>query len=615
MRIFFEIKRRLAAILADWRIRQRIDSIDRSDVLLAHRVVARRKLPGARQWRLVGRVLAPGERRFLRWAIASLFIGAILIVASWAVTHSAFVPASGGEYREGVVGSPHAPNPILAGNNDIDQDIVHLVYSGLYRRDGDGRLALDLAQSADVSADGKTYTFTLRNGAMFHDGAPVTADDVVFTVQAIQNPAWKSPLAPSLKGVIAKAADSRTVMFSVNLPSSYLPSFLTFGILPKRIWADVDPASRAVTDFNLKPIGSGPFRFEKFTHDQQGNILTYTLRRAKDSPAQLERITFKFFDDYDTAVDKLTSNSVDGLNFVPPGKLASVKTIPGIAVHVPNLEQYTAVFLNPRSDSSLADAAVRQALSYAIDRQKIVDSALGGLGLLRDQPLPDEATGGATSAIRYTYDPTKAGALLDQAGYVLPPDTHTRAKTVTTPAKTKKEQPTAVSTELNLTLATIDTDENRRAAEIIKEGWDAIGVKTEIVLADAQDIQKSIIRPRAYDALLFGEILGPDSDPYPFWHSSQIDGGLNLSAYSNRRVDELLEKARLAPSVAERQPLLAEFEEILTKDEPAIFLYEPDYLYPQSDKLHGFAVSSVAAPADRFANVTDWYRKFKLTFK
>ena len=614
MSIFLRIKKRVLASFADWQTRRRIENIDRSDVLLAHRLVARRKLPGPRQLRLIGRVLSPGERLLLHRAIASFFFGIILIAASWAVIHTAFIPTSGGEYREGVVGSPRAPNPILAGNNDIDQDIVHLTYGGLYRRDAQGELVLDLAENAEVSSDGLTYTFKLKNDVSFHDGVPLTAEDVAFTIQAIQNPAWKSPLAPGLKGVNARALDSQTVELSLKQPFSYLPSLLTFGILPKHIWAKIDPASKAVNDFNLKPIGSGPFRFEKFTHDSQGNILTYTLRRAKNSPAQLERITFKFYDDYDTAVDKLTSNSVDGLNFVPPGKLASVKAITGITIRTPALEQYTAIFLNPRSDSSLSDPAVRQALSFAVDRKKIVEEALVGLGRLRDGPLSSDALG-TPDIIHYSYDPAKAAALLERDGYALAPNTKFRTKTVTTPAKSKKDKPTTTTTELNISLVTIDTDENRRTAEIIKDDWAAIGVKTDIILSSAQDIQKNVIKPRAYDALIFGEILGPDSDPYPFWHSSQIDGGLNLSAYSNRRVDELLEKARLVTSATERAPLLAEFERIITKEEPTIFLYEPDYLYPQSDKIKDFAVASVASPADRFANVTDWYKKFKLIFK
>jgi peptide/nickel transport system substrate-binding protein len=614
MNIFSKIKGKLSSSLADWRTRRHIENIDRSDVLLAHHVVTRRRFPSLFQWRLIGRVLAPREKRLLSAAAGMLTLGLAAIAASWAFTHAIFVPAAGGEYREGVVGSPRAPNPILAGNKDIDRDIVSLAYSGIYRRDEQGRLALDLAQSVEISPDGKTYVFKLKNGIVFHDGTPLTSDDVIFTIQAIQAPSWKSPLAPGLIGIAAKTDGAQTVVISSNKPLPYLPSLLTFGILPKHVWSSIDSNSRAVADFSIKPIGTGPYRFEKFTRDQQGNILTYTLRRAKDSPAKIERITFKFYDDYDTAADKLTSNSVDGLSFVPPGKLESVKTIPGIIVRAPRMEQYTAIFLNPRSDSALVDPIVRQALARAIDRQKIISSALGGLARLRDQPLSD-GTASNSEITRYPYDPAAAGALLDKAGYPLAPETGIRGKTVTSKPASKKEKAVTTTTALEISLATIDTEDNRRVAEIIKTDWEKIGVKTDVILASAQDIQKSVIKPRAYDALLIGEVLATDSDSYPFWHSSQSDAGLNLASYSNRRVDELLEKAQFAINTDEQKKFLAEFQQIITRDEPAIFLYQPDYLYPQSNKIKGFAVAAITSPSDRFANITAWYRRFRLSFK
>ncbi len=615
MHLVSKIKKRIADLVVDLKLRRHLDRLERSDVLLAHRIVARRRLPSPKQWRLVGRVLNPAETRAIRAAFYVIAAGALILIGRWAVIHAAFAPASGGEYREGIVGSPRAVNPILAGGNDVDQDLVRLIYGGLYRRDNEARLVLDLAEKADISSDGKTYAFTIRSDARFHDGWPVTSDDVVFTVNAILDPTWKSPLLKNLQGIKAKASDSRIVVVSTSQPSSYLPSLLTFGILPKHIWEKVDPNSRSLTDFNLKPIGSGPFKFEKFSRDSSGNILSYTLRATREGGAKLDRITFKFYDDYDTAADKLTGNAVDGLNFVPPGKREAIEAIPGIAIRAPALSQYTAVFLNPKRNAALADADIRQALALAIDRERLVREALNGLGAVRDMPIPEGTTGATAEITRYAYDPTAAAALLDKAGYPVSSETKIRTKTETEKPKTKNQIPKTTTTELAVTISTIDTDENRRAAEIIKEEWSALGVKTEIITAAAGDIQTSVIKPREYDALLFGEILGPDADPFPFWHSSQTPDGLNLAAYSNRRVDELLEKARLAPSEVERGKLLAEFQQIVTKETPAIFLYQPDYLYPQSSKIKDFDVRRVTAPADRFSNVIDWYRKLKLTFK
>ena len=554
---------------------------------------------------------APGERRVIRLAGYGIILGLLLIAGRWTLMHAVLIPASGGEYREGIVGSPRAINPILAGGNDIDQDICRLVFSGLYRRDADAQLYLDLARSVDISPDGKTYVFTLKPGVKFNDGEPVTADDVVFTVNAIQNPAWKSPLAKGLQGITASARDAATVVFSSAESNAYLPSLLTFGILPKHVWAKIDPSSSSAASWNLKPIGSGPFKFEKFSRDGNGDITSYTLHSAPGVGAMLDRITFKFYDDYGSASDALAGNSVDGLNFVPPAERDTIKTIPGVIMHASALTQYTALFLNPSHDGALADANIRQALALAIDRERIVKEALNGLGEVRDAPLQSNAVG----ITRYGYDPKAATALLDKAGYALDPTTKVRTMTVTTAPKTKKEKPVTVTTELSVTITTVDTAENRRAAEIIKENWTAVGVKADIITAAAASINTSVIKPREYDALLFGEVLAPDADPYPFWHSSQITGGLNLAMYSNRRVDELLEKARLAANATERDELLNEFQRIITAEAPAIFLYQPDYLYPQSSKIKGYNVRTLTAPSDRFANVTEWYRKLKLAFK
>jgi peptide/nickel transport system substrate-binding protein len=608
---FTKAKQRLAAQASVLGTMLRNDRSKRADILLAHRVAARRRPPTLRQWHLVGRVLTPSELRFIRIAFYSIFAGVLLIFGRWLLMHAELIPAAGGEYREGMVGKARAVNPVIAGSNDVDLTLSRLVFNGLYRRDANAQLVTDLAGSVEISPDGKTYTITLKPDIKFHDNQPLTADDVVFTVNIILDPAWKSPLAKGLQGITVAARDPQTVVFSANQPPAYLPSLLTFGILPKHIWSNVSPATSSTVAWNLKPIGSGPYKFEKLSRDGSGNVTSYTLHSVPGSGAMLDRIIFKFYDDYGSAADALTGNAVDGLNFAPPAERASIKTIPGIVLNAPSLAQYTALFLNPKKDTALANINIRQALALAIDRDRIVKEALNGLGEVRDAPL-SAVTAGIT---RYDYDQATAGALLDKAGYALDQTTKIRTKAETTPPKTKKDQPVVTTTELSVTITTIDSDENRRTAEIIKEGWTALGVKTDIITAPAASINTSVIRPREYDALLFGEVLPPESDPFPFWHSSQITSGLNLAMYSNRRVDELLEKARVAPSTAERDQFLSEFQKIVTAEAPAIFLYQPDYLYPQSSKIKGFSVHKIASPADRFVNVTEWYRKLKVAFK
>jgi len=592
--------------------RARADRVARADLHLAHRIAARRRFPLPAQWRHLGRVLTVRERRAFRVALILALVGGLALAGRWFMRHADYVPGRGGEYREAVVGSPRFVNPILATGNDVDRDLTRLIFSGLYRRDHESRLTFDLAESVDVSSDGKTYTFRLRE-ASFHDEVPVSGEDVVFTIRAIQDPAWKSPLARNFRGIAVSSPDPRTVVFALEKPSSYLPTLLTVGILPKHVWEGVDPASVTLSDITLKPVGSGPFRFEKFLRDRTGTILSYTVRAADPDATMLDRITFKFFGDYDSAVEKLASNAVDGIGFIPARLQETVARIPGVRIERPALSQYNALFMNPKSQPAFTDAKVRVALARAVDRERILREALAGNATLRDAPIVEGSSGATSDITRYAYDPVAAGALLDEAGFSLPEGGGARVKPST--AKPAAGEAAPAGTELAIELTVSDSDEHRRVAELIKADWGAIGVRATIIPVRAEDMQKDVIRPRAYQALLFGEVLGPDSDPFPFWHSSQINDGINLSFFNNRRVDELLEKAQVATNEVDRGKLLAEFQQIVTREAPAIFVYQPTYAYPQSVALKGFGVRRVISPADRFANTSDWYLKMRLILR
>jgi len=163
----------------------------------------------------------------------------------------------------------------------------------------------------------------------------------------------------------------------------------------------------------------------------------------------------------------------------------------------------------------------------------------------------------------------------------------------------------------------VDATENLAAAEQVKKNWEAMGVKVTLDVVAASRMQKDKIRPREYQALLYGEIIGADPDPYPFWHSSQNDAsGLNLAVYSNRRVDELLEKARVTAKSEDRVPLYKEFQDILADEQPAILLYSPTYTYVIGRKVKGAQQSgNIFTPSDRFDDITVWYINNKRVWK
>ncbi len=572
-----------------------------------------KKIPTAKQLKHLPRFLSPKEKRVIGIlggiiALALLALGAQLWNA-----HVMSVPAAGGDYTEASVGAPHYVNPILASNNDTDQDLIKLVFSGLMKTTSKGELVPDLASSYDVTDGGKTYTFKLHTGVRWHDSQPFSAKDVVYTIDLIKNPDFKSPLAAQFKNVSVSSPDDQTVVFALTEPFAPFLSMLTVGIVPEHLWQDIKPENAPRAELNLKPIGTGPFKFKSFAKDKKGAILSYTLTRNDSyygNVAYLSSITFKYFADAATAHDALVARRVDGMSFLPLEYRDAALKQRNIRLTTLRLPQYTGVFFNQNKNIALKSKAVRQALASAIDRETVLKEALGDNGILVWSPILAGFVGFNPDVKKYPFDADGAGAQLDKEGWKLDSTDGVRKKA----SIDDKKKP--VKTPLAVTLTTVDAKENIAVAERIKHDWDAIGVQTSLNIVAASKIQKDVIRPREYEALLYGEIIGADPDPYPFWHSSQNDAtGLNLAVYSNRRVDEILEKARISANADDRQTLYREFQDILSDEEPAILLYSPTYTYAVGRKVQGVQAGTIFMPSDRFDDVTSWYENTKRAWK
>ncbi|MEY4723844.1 MAG: hypothetical protein RLZZ324_1357 [Candidatus Parcubacteria bacterium] len=563
-----------------------------------------KRMPNRDQWKHLPKYLSLKEKFVSRLLIAAIVISLGAIGFKFANDNMVTVPADGGDYVEASVGNPRYINPVLASSNDADNDLVKLVFTGLMRTDAKGDLQPDLAEKYDVSADGTTYTFTLRKGILWHDGKPFTSKDLVSTVNDIRDPAWKSPLASEFKNVTVTAPDDRTVVFTLHEPFAPFLSMLTFGVLPDHLWSQIKPDAASRAELNIKPVGTGPFKFKSYDKDKKGIIHTYTLERNAAFYAvqpHLNTISFRFYDDFATAHDALLKRKADGISYLPldyRDTVEKVRSLRAITLHLP---QYTAVFLNEKRNAILGDKSVRQALSMAVDREAVRTAALQTDGVLVNSPILEGFVGYDDQRAAPAHDLVAAGKLLDAAGWVKADD-GTRAKK----GVDNKKKPTLLPLEIALT--TVDAKEYQAAAAIVKQGWEQLGVKVDLDVVPASSIQKDKIRPRDYDALLYGEIIGSDPDPYPFWHSSQADeNGLNLSMFNNRRADELLEKARTATSDDARVKMYGEFQDLLLADNAAIFLYSPTYTYAVSKKIKGLDEGMIYSPADRFAEAATWY--------
>lgn len=557
-----------------------------------------RRVPSLAQWRELPRYLSPGEKRIFTAAVCGIVLALGLLGFRFLSSHQTVVAATGGDYTEGLVGSPQFLNPLYSVASDTDSDLSRLIFSGLMRWDANQGLVTDLAESYTVSEDQKVYTFTLRTDAKWHnDGSLVVAEDVVFTYQAIQNPEYHSPLAVSFSGMTVEAQDDRTVVFTLAEPFAPFLSTLTVGILPSSYWENVPPQSAQLTRKNLEAIGSGPYKVHKITMDQTtGSVKSITLVRNADfyrGAPYIQELTFKFYPDSTSLLTALRDKNVEGAGFVPSEEVTKLAEDRSLQLVSPALPQFTAVFLNSRHAALLAEDNIRAGLILATDRQAIVDSALAGQGKVVTSPiLPSmpgyDATVGATA-----YDLAGAQKLFDELGYTL-----AEGATVRTKGDTK----------LAFTLTTVNTPELVAVAEKLKEQWLLAGVELTVNVVDTTSLQNGVLKERNYDMLLTGELYSADPDAYPFWHSSQVAyPGLNLSQFSNRKADEAIETARSTTDPAKRAEAYASLAKLIDEEDPAVFLYQPTYTYITTPKIKNIVLPTITVPADRFSTITEWY--------
>lgn len=513
---------------------------------------------------------------------------------------SVIVPSPGGTLTEGVIGAARFINPLLA-ITEADRDMSSLVYSGLTRVYPDGSIIPDLASSYEVSQDGTTYTFTLREGLTFHDGTRLTAEDVVFTVRTAQNPDIKSSKRADWDGVTVSAPDERTVVFTLPRPYAPFLENTTLGILPAHLWQGVSAEEFPFASLNTDPIGSGPFKVTKIARDKTGAPTQYELtpfnKFALGKP-NLKKITIVFFPNETTIVDAWNSKKIDSFAGVSAEELSHMNTTNARILRAP-LPRVFGVFYNQGHAPVLSDLAVRAALEAAIDKQALVDTVLSGYATPLQGPIPpgvlkhDENTDASPEKPFNGIE--EARAILERNGWTYDE---------TEQAWKNKDK------VLTFSLSTSDAPELSKTAELLAAAWREVGINVDVHVYPVSELNSTVIRPRAYDALLFGEVVGRTLDLFAFWHSSQRnDPGLNLALYTNAKADAILANARATIDRKEREALYASFVDILKEERPALFLYAPQLLYVLPEHMQGVALGTLATPAERFAGVYQWFTR------
>jgi peptide/nickel transport system substrate-binding protein len=518
-------------------------------------------------------------------------------------SHSVVAPAFGGTYIEGMLGQPAYINPLLA-HTEQDLSLVKLVFSGLYKYDGSGKLVPDLAESLpQISPDQKQYTVSLKHNVKWHNGKPFTADDVVFTMQTLQDPAYKSPSLGMWQSTTVQKIDDYTIKFSTQDISGPFVQNLTLPILSQSVWSRVDAQNFLLSDNNLKAVGTGPFTVKEIKKQAGGKVDQITLASFPNFYAgqpKIGTVTIKFYDNETDILNALHSREIDGYGFVSLGSSANLE--PGqnnLEILKVPLPQYQAAFFN-LNNKILAEDGVRQALSLATDRRKIIRDVFAGQALLPTPPLL-LSQGLGKNPIIAPADAATAAKLLDDSGWKIDPKTGLR---------TKKNQ------TLELTMVTNDFLLNSKAAESLAAQWRALNIKINLTVVPTKLLTDSAIRLRNFDVLLFPLKFGSDPDPFAFWHSSQIkDPGVNLSGFSDPQVDKLISQARATTNQDARNQEYQQLNAILTTRLPIIWLDQALYTYAVDQKIKGIKLQSLFEPNQRFYDTPNWFIDEKKVWK
>lgn len=504
-----------------------------------------------------------------RFVLAGAFI--ILIISGFSYgslqiqAKTTAVAAEGGEFQEGVVGQPVFINPVIP-TTQVDRDIARIVFSSVE----------EVADSIKRSKDGTTWNVRLKENIFWHDGRRLTADDIIFTLDVIQDPDSRSSLHASFQGVAAERVSELEVQFV--LPNTYVffesDHLANFRIIPKHVFNDIPIQNIKLSSFGLNPVGSGPYRVESFEKTNDGIITSLRLKSNKEYFAgkpNIRSFVFKFYKNKEDLIRAYNLGQIDGFGLSTAQPLIENEVNIRKTTHFLKSPRYYAVFINQSlSPVELQELETREALTTTVDRSRIIEEVF----ISQATPLF-----GPTSISKNKideYDPILLEGL-----------------------------------ELNLTVP--DEPFLIKTANILKENWEAHGATVNVLILSVRNLQENVFRNSDYELILFGNITKENQDLFAFWHSSRrFYPDQNLALYQNKTIDGLLEEFRKTFNTEDRFDILTKISQTVSEDVPAIFLYSPRYVYTTAPRLGGLDNSIVINTSDdRFKDINKWYVKTK----
>ncbi len=545
----------------------------------------------------------------LRWQILIVFL-ALIAIAILLLTQQPTViqttvpvvqPSTGGVYTEAIVGNFGRLNPVLSFYNSADRDVNALIFSGLVRFDDRGLPVADLAESWGYSKDGMAYNFSIRQDAVWHDGEPVSSEDITFTVELLRDENLPIPedLRELWKEIEIIIIDESTIQFRLPEPFAPFLDYLAFGVLPKHVLEDVPVEALIDDDFNLEPIGSGPYKLDHLL-TEDGVIQGLVLSAFDDYYATrpfIDEFVVRYYADESSALAAYRAGEVLGISQITSDTLNEVLQEPELNLYTGRLPQLTMIYFNlddPRLPF-FQDAALRRALLMSLNRQRMVDTAMAGQAILADGPIFPGTWAFYDGLERIPYDPDAAVQLIKEAGYTIP-----------TEGGSVRVKDEAV---FSFEMAFPDDPLHNTLYESIRSDWARVGVEVKPMPVSYDELVDEYLEPRAYQAALVDLNLArlPDPDPYPFWGQAQMTTGQNYAQWNDRRASEYLELARITADLEERAKAYRNFQVRFVQELPAIPLFYPVYSYAVDNQVQGVRVGSLFDPSDRFADVKSWF--------
>lgn len=495
-------------------------------------------------------------------------------------------PLQGGVYAEGDLGRFGRLNPIYSGTNQNDEDAVRLIFSGLMKYGSKG-LENDLAEKWSLSEDRKTYTFELKKGVKWHDGTDFSADDVLYTIETIQNPDARSYLYESWKGVKAEKVENG-VRFTLTEPTDSFLENTTLKIIPKHLLSKIPAASIQTVVFNFEPVGTGPYKFESLAKETGREVLTLNMNKNYyGKKPYIEKVSLQSYIEEKELLNQYEKKNLNAIGNPTAEQVEKIVASRGSVGHEYILPRYIGMFFNTENEF-LKEKNLRVAITQAVERNEIIEKAVDGKALSSYYPIPNSTLStpaGIKGDINLSNETLKAASYTVENGQL-------------------KYQ----GKDVVLKIVTGDNKELKVTAEIVQDYLKKMGIKTELKTENMADLQNTYIRPRNYDILIVGENIGLTPDLFSYWHSSQvIDPGLNFSKYKNRKLDKFIEVSRKSGSAEEKRTRLEEVQKVILEDAAAVYLFNPYYIFITSDRVKGITAGKLSTPPDRLDSLTDWY--------